>query len=225
MQRDIYDIAWRYGKDTFLIIDKPGADKMPLFFTLKARVDALPEKIALFKPHFSDRFMQKLSNVFPNHLPPRMTIWRDRYQHHLLLKMSGDGVSEAKNWLTEFFNTAAGDFSVCTPEESGKAFLHRFAAAGAAIRYRALHTGEVEDILTLDIALRRNDSEYVDRLPPEIDCQLAHKLYYSHFMCHVFHQDYIVKKGVDVPALKMRMRARAIRWNIMSATWTRRTRR
>ncbi|MFP1527317.1 hypothetical protein ACLB1R_04860 [Escherichia coli] len=37
-------------------------------------------------------------------------------------------------------------------------------------------------------------------LPPEIDSQLVHKLYYGHFMCYVFHQDYIVKKGVDVHA-------------------------
>lgn len=34
---------------------------------------------------------------------------------------------------------------------------------------------------------------------------LVHKLYYGHFMCYVFHQDYIVKKGVDVHALKEQM--------------------
>lgn len=32
-----------------------------------------------------------------------------------------------------------------------------------------------------------------------------HKLYYGHFMCHVFHQDYVVKKGVDSHALKEKM--------------------
>ncbi|MFP1497858.1 hypothetical protein ACLB1Q_33610 [Escherichia coli] len=42
-------------------------------------------------------------------------------------------------------------------------------------------------------------------LPPEIDSQLVHKLYYGHFMCYVFHQDYIVKKGVDVHAFKEQM--------------------
>jgi D-lactate dehydrogenase len=35
MHRDIYDIAERYGKDTFLMIDKLGTDKMPFFFTMK----------------------------------------------------------------------------------------------------------------------------------------------------------------------------------------------
>lgn len=72
MHRDIYDIAERYGKDTFLMIDKLGTDKMPFFFTMKGRTDAMLEKVSLFKPHFTDRFMQKLGNVFPAHLPERM---------------------------------------------------------------------------------------------------------------------------------------------------------
>ncbi len=108
--------------------------------------------------------------------------------------MAGDGVGEAKSWLVDYFKQAEGDFFVCTPEEGSKAFLHRFAAAGAAIRYQAVHSDEVEDILALDIALRRNDTEWYEHLPPEIDSQLVHKLYYGHFMCYVFHQDYIVKK-------------------------------
>ncbi|WJT05363.1 D-lactate dehydrogenase [Leclercia adecarboxylata] len=205
MHRDIYDIAERYGKDTFLMIDKLGTDKMPFFFTMKGRTDAMLEKVSLFKPHFTDRFMQKIGNVFPAHLPPRMKSWRDKYEHHLLLKMAGDGIAEAQSWLAEFFKTAEGDFFACTPEEGSKAFLHRFAAAGAAIRYQAVHADEVEDILALDIALRRNDTDWFETLPPEIDSQLVHKLYYGHFMCYVFHQDYIVKKGVDAHALKAQM--------------------
>ncbi|MBK0016265.1 D-lactate dehydrogenase [Kosakonia cowanii] len=207
MHRDIYDIAERYGKDTFLMIDKLGTDKMPLFFNIKGRTDALLDKATVFKPHFIDRSLQKISGLFPSHLPSRMKEWRDKYQHHLLLKMSGGGIDEAQNWLKAFFADAEGDFFVCTPEEGSKAFLHRFAAAGAAIRYQAVHADEVEDILALDIALRRNDTEWFEHLPPEIDSQLVHKLYYGHFMCHVFHQDYIVKKGVDVHALKEQMLA------------------
>lgn len=205
MHRDIYDIAEKYGKDTFLMIDKLGTDKMPFFFTMKGRTDAMLEKVSLFKPHFTDRFMQKLGHAFPAHLPERMKTWRDKYEHHLLLKMAGDGIEEAQKWLTEYFQQAEGDFFVCTAEEGSKAFLHRFAAAGAAIRYQAVHADEVEDILALDIALRRNDTEWFEHLPAEIDSQLVYKLYYGHFMCHVFHQDYIVKKGVDAHELKEKM--------------------
>lgn len=120
MHRDIYDIAEKYGKDTFLMIDKLGTDKMPFFFTMKGRTDAMLEKVSLFKPHFTDRFMQKLGHVFPAHLPERMKTWRDKYEHHLLLKMAGDGIEEAQRWLTEYFQQAEGDFFACTPEEGSK---------------------------------------------------------------------------------------------------------
>lgn len=207
MHRDIYDIAERYGKDTFLMIDKLGTDKMPLLFTLKGRTDAMLEKVSLFKPHFTDRLMQRVGSVFPGHLPSRMKSWRNKYEHHLLLKMAGDGIAEAQSWLKDYFTEAEGGFFACTTEEGNKAFLHRFAAAGAAIRYQAVHADEVEEILALDIALRRNDSEWFETLPEAIASKLTHKLYYGHFFCHVFHQDYIVKRGVDVHELKAQMLA------------------
>ncbi|QIP93436.1 D-lactate dehydrogenase [Serratia fonticola] len=205
MHRDIFDIAEVYGKDTFMMIDKLGTDQMPRFFTLKGRVDATLNKLPLIPHNLTDNLMQKLSKLAPNHLPPRMKEFRQRFEHHLLLKMAGPGVEEAQHYLQSYFAQADGDFFVCTPEEGKKAFLHRFAAAGAAVRYHAVHTDQVEDILALDIALRRNDTEWFETLPPEIDNQLVHKLYYGHFMCHVFHQDYVVKKGADSHALKEQM--------------------
>jgi len=207
MHRDIYDIAEVYGKDTFLMIDKLGTDKMPLFFTLKGRVDGWLSKVSFIKPHLSDRLLQRLSRLFPAHLPRRMKQYRDKYQHHLMLKMSGDGIAEARDYLREFFREGGGEFFECEGKEGAHAFLHRFAAAGAAVRYHAVHADEVEDILALDIALRRNDKAWFENLPDEITQSLSHRLYYGHFFCHVFHQDYIVKKGVDVHALKEKMLA------------------
>ncbi|CAQ83782.1 MULTISPECIES: D-lactate dehydrogenase [Photorhabdus] len=205
MHRDIFDIAESYGKDTFIMIDKLGTDKMPAYFTLKGKMDAIFNKIPFLPSHLIDRIMQGLSRLFPSHLPNRLKEYRNRFEHHLILKMSGDGVEEARSWLESYFSQAKGAFFACTPEEGAKAFLHRFSAAGAAIRYRAIHSNEVENILSLDIALRRNDREWFEQLPPEFDDVLVHKLYCGHFMCHVFHHDYIIKKGVDIHALKERM--------------------
>jgi D-lactate dehydrogenase len=89
--------------------------------------------------------------------------------------------------------------------KSKKAHLHRFAAAGAANRYRALNTRTVENILALDIALPRNERNWFEKLPPELEDPIVLKLYYGHFLCHVFHQDYIVKKGNDCLALEHKM--------------------
>ncbi len=63
----------------------------------------------------------------------------------------------------------------------------------------------MENILALDIALKRNDENWVEELPEEIRSQLVSALYYGHFMCHVFHQDYILKKGADAAAIKQQM--------------------
>ncbi|HFT5241047.1 TPA: D-lactate dehydrogenase [Yersinia enterocolitica] len=207
MHRDIFDIAEIYGKDTFVMINSMGTNNMPRFFTLKGKIDARLNKVPFLVDHLSDRIMQGFSRVLPNHLPKRLKMYRNKYEHHLLLKMSGEGIAEAQQFLKDYFATAEGNFITCTADEGKKAFLHRFAAAGAAVRYHAMHADKVEDILPLDIALPRNEENWFETLPPEIDQCLGAKLYYGHFLCHVFHQDYIVKKGVDTQALKQKMLA------------------
>ncbi|SFM88226.1 D-lactate dehydrogenase [Izhakiella capsodis] len=207
LHRDMFDIAEKYGKDTFLMIDKLGTDRMPLFFTLKGRAEALLSKLSFVAPNVIDRLLQRMSGWFPAHLPTRMTQYRHRFEHHLMLKMSGEGVEEARRFLSGFFAEGDGAFFTCTAEEGRKAFLHRFAAAGAAVRYHAVHQDDVSEILALDIALRRNDNNWFEQLPAEFDDMLIHRLYYGHFFCYVFHQDYIVRKGVDVHVLKEKMLA------------------
>ncbi|AJJ63501.1 D-lactate dehydrogenase [Yersinia aldovae] len=207
MHRDIFDIAEVYGKDTFIMINSMGTNNIPRFFTLKGKIDARLSKVPFLVDNLTDRVMQGFSQILPNHLPKRLKTYRNKYEHHLMLKMSGEGIAEAQQFLRDFFATAEGNFITCTTDEGKKAFLHRFAAAGAAVRYHAVHADKVEDILALDIALRRNEEDWFETLPTEIDNCLVAKLYYGHFLCHVFHQDYIVKKGVDTHALKQKMLA------------------
>ena len=199
IHREAFDVAAIYGKDTFLAIERLGTDRLPLLFGIKSRIDALST------PGMSDRLLQRVADLLPGHLPPRMRAWRDRYEHHLLLKMAGPGIDEARAFLAARFPSAQGDWFECTPEEAAKAFLHRFAVAGAAVRYREVHRAEVEDILALDIALPRNQRDWFEQLPPEIASQILARLYYGHFFCHVFHQDYVVAKGADMEAIKAAM--------------------
>ena len=42
-------------------------------------------------------------------------------------------------------------------------------------------------------------------LPPAIEADIIHKLYYGHFFCHVFHQDYVIRKGGDPLAIEHAM--------------------
>ena len=205
LHRVAFDIAEKYGKDTFLAIQYLGTRWLPTLFAIKGRFDALVERLSLLPSDLSDKILQAASWLFPNHLPRRMKECRDNYEHHLMLKMAGESIEHARRFLQSIFPSVQGAFFECTKDEGERAFLHRFAAAGAAVRYRAIHRREVEDILALDVALRRNDPYWFETLPEDVAKPVIHKLYYGHFFCHVFHQDYIIAKGHNTLELEHRM--------------------
>lgn len=210
IHRTAYDIGEKYGKDTFLLIDRFGTARVPAAFALKSRVDGFFERLGL--RGVTDHLLQAFTSLLPSHLPARMREWRQRYEHHLLVRVSNDTADATRAFLAQHFGgSGTGGWFECDAEEGRKAFLHRFAIAGAAIRYRAVHRAEVEDIVALDVALRRNDRAWVEELPADVERDTVHKLYYGHFFCHVFHQDYIVKKGVDPLAMEHRM------WELLDA--------
>ena len=202
LHRDCYDVSKKYGKDMFIVISKLGAKFIPKLFAFKRKFDAFTDKLGFLPNKMSDRVMQYMSYVFPNHLPKRMEEYRDKYQHHWILEMSNDGVDEAKAYLDAFFKTNEGSYFECTEEEADKAILHRFVAGGAIGRYHVMHSKDVGAMMTIDVALRRNDPDWFEVLPKEIDDQIDTKLYYGHLLCHVMHQNYVLKKGADAKLLK-----------------------
>jgi len=207
IHRTAFDIAAVYGKDVFLAIEKLGTQRLPTLFAARGRVDALASRIGLGGVHLADRLLQGASRLFPQHLPARMRAFRDRFEHHLILRMAGDGIAEARTYFADRFDREEADMFECTVNEARKAYLHRFAVASAAVRYRAIHARKIADIVALDIALPRNTIDWVERLPPGIDDRMVHKLYYGHFFCQVFHQDYLVAAGHDPHALEQEMLA------------------
>jgi D-lactate dehydrogenase len=203
IHRDMFDIAHVYGKDTLLMIYWLGTDYLPKFFSIKGRVDAWLNKSRFIPRNLVDRIMQFFGRVFPDALPRRMLDFRARFEHHLILKVAEKIGKETEGLLQEIFGN--GSWFRCDAAEAQKAMLHRFVAAGAAVRYYAVHEREVEDIIALDVALRRNDEQWQEHLPANLEKDILAKLYYGHFFCHVFHQDYIVRKGADPKAIKHEM--------------------
>ena len=198
---DASALAERYGKDTVLAIRFLGTSRIRQLFAAKAWVDRLVAAIPLGLGNASDHLLQAGSHLFPTQLPRRLRDFR-RFKHHLVLKMAGRGVDEARNYLAQRVEGARGTWIECTADEGKRAFLHRFAVAGAAIRYRAVHPRRVGAIVAIDVALRRNDREWREQLPDALDRQVLQRLYYGHFFCHVFHQDYLLKRDVDASSFK-----------------------
>ena len=205
LHRDCYDAAKKYSKDTFVAIDKMGPSFIPKLFDIKRKVDLISEKFKFLPDNFSDKLMQFLSNFWPNHLPKRMEQYRNQYEHHWVIEMSDKGVDEAKTYFEKFFKENEGNYFECTENEAKKAILHRFVAASAVGRYHVLNKKKSGAMMSMDIAFPRNEKDWFEKLPSEIDDLLEMKLYYGHLFCHVLHQNYIVKKGVDADALKEKL--------------------
>ncbi len=205
VHRGCYDAAKKYSKDNFIVIEKLGTNFLPTLFELKRYVDIVTNKLKFFPDHFSDRLMQFLSNFWPNHLPKRMDNFRDLYEHHWIIEMTDNGIDEAKKYFEDFFNEKEGDYFECNEYEGKKAMLHRFVSASAIGRYHALNAKTSGEMMSMDIAFPRNEKDWFEKLPPEIDKLIEIKFYYGHLFCHVQHQNYILKKGIDSEKLKEKL--------------------
>lgn len=205
IHREAFDVAAQYGKDTVLAIRWLGTRRLPWLFRMKAWLDRLAGSLRILPAKFSDRLLQGCARLLPQHLPARLRDFRDKYEHHLIVKVDGANIERTRETLAGVFAGGAGEAFECNADEASAAMLHRFAVAGAAVRYRAVSPGTVEDVVALDVALRRNERDWFERLPAELGDQVVAKLYYGHFFCHVFHQDYLVRKGVDPGAFEQRI--------------------
>lgn len=201
LHQDAYALAEKYGKDLYLLIKYAGTERIPTAFALKSRFDAITGRLGL-GTNLSDRLLQVITGLLPNHLPVRMNAFRDRYQHHLLLRMDGEGIEEARAYLTSIFPTADGDFFECDDEEAAAAFRNRYAVGGGSVRFRAVNPKTVENIVALDLALPRNTIDWRETLPEGIEDSIVRRIPCGHFFCQVFHYDYAVKKGTDWLALE-----------------------
>ena len=202
MHRDCYDAAKKYSKDTFIVIEKLGTNFLPSLFELKRIVDIIAEKVKFLPEKFSDKLMQFLSNFWPNHLPKKMEAFRDQFEHHWIIEMTDEGINEAEIYFKDFFKNKKGDFFICNSHEGKKAMLHRYVSASAIGRYQALNKNNIGEMMSLDIAFPRNEKNWLEILPQDINDKLELKFYYGHLFCHVFHHNYILKKGVDAKKLK-----------------------
>ena len=196
LHRDCYITAQNYSKDSFLLIERLGTNFLPFLFSFKRIIDLMSSKIPFCSNNLSDRLMQFLGSLFPNHLPKKMDDFRDNFEHHWIIEMTDDGITEAKDYFIKYFKDKNADFFECNERESKKAMLHRYVSAGAFGRYFLMNEKKVGKMITIDVAFSRNHKDWFEKLPEKLNKLFIKKLYYGHLFCHVFHHNYILKKGV-----------------------------
>lgn len=205
MHRGYFDVARKYGKDSIFLIRLFGSSIMPKMFAFKNWIDNFLGKLPFIPTFFGERVLQWFSYILPRQLPKRMIEINSKYQHQLILKMSDAGIDEAKELLQNFFKDREGDYFIATQKEGEMAILNRFVAGAAFKRYYALNHKKLGGMMALDIALKRDDRNWFETLPDEIEKDIENKCYCGHFMCLVMHQDYILKKGADPIDLKAKL--------------------
>ena len=209
MSSHAFDLAVEYGKDTYVSLKHAGSRTLVRMFALKSWANGVFAKLPGMGPSVADAISQKIFSLVPEKIPPRLVEHRDRYAHHLMLVVSGSEREKTAQLLEEFFAAPEheGAFFECDAEEAESATLIRFGVASAASRYFVMHRAEASAMVTFDVALRRDDEDWLEVLPPQIADQLLESVYFGHFFCHVLHQDHVAKKGVDPVALKKEMTA------------------
>lgn len=201
MHSDAFRAAQVWGKDLYMFIRIFGTLNVPRAFAAKNWFDGLTERFGFGKT-ISDHLLQFASRLLPEHLPKRLVDYRDSYPHHLMIRAGDACIAETRRYLASIFPSATGSFIECNEIEGKAAFLNRFTVGSAVVRYRAVHRRTVEDVVALDVALPRNTLDWFETLPRAISDKMMLKIYVGHFLCHVMHQEYLVKKGVDCAALE-----------------------
>ncbi|MEH6442605.1 MAG: D-lactate dehydrogenase [Oceanospirillaceae bacterium] len=201
-----FDIGHKYGKDGFLAINVLGTASMPKLFSMKNKLTSYLNRKSWLPNDLPDKLLYYGCRLLPEHLPKSILAMRTDFDHHLIIKMADDGIPELNDYLrTAFSDSQQGRYLECSASEAKKAMLQRFVIAGAAMRYQQIHTDQVEDILALDVALKRNQRDWVENLTPDIADSVLQPVYYGHFFCHVFHRDYILKKGHKPATVKAKL--------------------
>jgi len=200
LHRDIFTLADRYGRDTVMLIMYFGTNFLPKFFNIKRQLDSIIQRIPFLNGNFLDKIIYKFTKLFPSQTPVKLHKWNKQYEHQLILTVKGHAIAETEALLNNLMQQHDLNYFSCNEADAKAAYLLRFAAAGAAVQYTSINHKKVESIVALDIALKRSDEHWFESLPESLNSKLVGKLYYGHFLCHVFHQDYLIKKGED-PAL------------------------
>ena len=121
---------------------------------------------------------------------------------------SGAGKTSIVHYLLKKIPELSFSISACSREkrenetEGKDILLHRYVAGSAPMRFSAIHSNSSGELLPLDVALPRNCDSWHQMFPSEITDQMSEFFQMGHFLCMVFHWDFVVKKGVDSIRLK-----------------------
>lgn len=186
----------RYGRDTCFAMNRLQGSTVGSLYRLRSRIEN-------FIPStWIDRAMQIASPLFPRPLNTRCQTQVLAHKHHLILKTADAVTPVMHEFLKQFTAQYGGRLLKCTAQEGVQLQTLRFAGTAAMLRYYNLHRQKYGALISTDIALPRNRSDFCEQLPAAAASQVKTFFSMGHFFCHVFHQDYFLSPNTDTNAFK-----------------------
>ncbi len=153
-----------------------------------------------------DKFLQYLSKVLPDHLPSRLRDYRRRFNHYLIIVATDSTIDETRLLLDDICgNKDLTDYFECGDLEGEDILLHRYVAGLAPKRSKIMHNNDSGEVLALDVALPRNCESWHEIIPDLIIENALESFHMAHFMCMVFHWDFLLKKGTNIDEMKRKI--------------------
>ncbi len=205
MHKSYFDGSYKYCKDNFIFIKYFGTKALQSVFKFKNLLDITFNNINFLPKNITDAHLQLFARFFPNHLSKRIRNISKSYEHYMIFLASDSSIQMMRNTLTNYKSTNSIEFLECSNLEGQDLLLHRYVAGSAPSRYQKIESSKSSEILPLDIALPRNFTSWYEIFPEDILSQMSNYFYMGHFLCMVFHCDFVVNKDVNVSQLKQRI--------------------
>lgn len=198
IDRSAFRLTLRYARHMYLSIKRLGPAALPGLMQKKALWDTRVRRLKVLPANMVDRLIQWGNRLVPANVAPRLMAFHQRFEHHLMIKVDRADTQQMNTLLSAFFAERSGDWFHCSEAEQADAFLVRFAVGGTPVFYCDYYGIDGDSrLISLDVALRRNDDQWTIQLPPALAAQVQEQSCCGHFFCLVNHQDYILKPGVD----------------------------
>ncbi len=205
MHKSYFEGSYKYCKDNFIFIKYFGTKALQLVFKLKNSLDIALNNIKFLPNNITDIHLQLFAQFLPHHLSKRIRKISKAYEHYMIFLASDSSIPLIRNTLTNYQTNNQIEFLECSDEEGSDLLLHRYVAGAAPSRYQKIETTKSSELLPLDIALPRNSSSWYEIFPEDILSQMSNYFYMGHFLCMVFHCDFVVNKDTNIRKLKERI--------------------
>ncbi len=209
MHNNAYETSKKYGKDAFYLVYFLGTSTMPFFYKIKSKLESFFKNSKFFSQKTLDLILNAFVSILPNQMPKVFDQLNKKYEHHLILKCDHKIYDEILKISKNIFcKEKKNNYLACNSKESKKLTLNRFVFAGASARCANLTKKANQELLPLDVALKRNDDSWFHDISPDTKEDVIKILTVAHFFCFVFHREYVIKKGKDNNKVKNKL----LRW-------------